>query len=298
MVVSVPGTLSNLGPGYDALGLAVSLTNRFTFRFDAPGFSAEGVPVDPDDHLTLATARRAAQAFGVELPSLHVRQEEQVPRARGLGSSATARVAGLLAATSPRATPVPVEEQLAFLCEEEGHPDNVVPALLGGLCVVGFEGRRLRHLRLAPPKGLVVALCVPDLEVSTPEARRILPATVSHHDAAFTAGRMAFLMAGLLGGHHEALAIGVQDRLHQDHRAPLIGPVDQAFEAARAAGALASFVSGSGSTLASFVPDGGPVQAVAEAMCGPFREGGIDATGLAVAPLGHGALVAPGGGGV
>lgn len=297
MVVSVPGTLSNLGPGYDALGLAVSLTNRFTFRFDAPGFSAQGAPIEPDDHLTLATARRAAEAFGVELPSLHVRQEEQVPRARGLGSSATARVAGLLAAMSLRPAPVPVEEQLAFLCAEEGHPDNVTPALLGGLCVVGFEGERLHHLRLAPPEGLAVALCVPDLEVSTPEARRILPAAVSHQDAAFTAGRMAFLMAGLLGGRHEALAIGAQDRLHQDHRASLIGPVEQAFEAARAAGALASFVSGSGSTLASLVPAGGPVQRVAEALCGPFREEGVDATGLSVELQGHGAVVCPEGGG-
>ncbi len=298
MVVSVPGTLSNLGPGYDALGLAVSVTNRFAFRFDAPGFSAEGASVDPEEHLTLATARRAAAAFGVELPALHVRQEEQVPRARGLGSSATARVAGLMAALSLRGAPVPLDEQLAFLCAEEGHPDNVTPALLGGLCVVGFEVERLHHLRLPPPDGLAVALCVPDLEVSTPEARRILPDVVSHRDAAFTAGRMAFLMAGLLAGHHDVLGIGVQDRLHQDHRASLIGPVDEAFAAARAAGAVASFVSGSGSTLAAFVPDGGPIQAVAEAMCGPFRAGGVDATGLAVRPQAHGAVVSPGSGGV
>ncbi len=291
MEITVPGTLSNLGPGYDALGLAVSVVNRFRFTFD-PGFAAEGEAIDPDAHLTLATARRAAAAFGAPLPGLQVEQEERVPRSRGLGSSATARVAGLLAALSRREGEVPLEEQLAFLSAEEGHPDNVVPALVGGLCVVGFEEGGLRHLRLGPPKGLVVALCVPDLEVSTPAARAILPAQVSHSDAAFTAGRMAFLMAGLLEERHQALSMALQDRLHQPFRAPLIGPVDDAFAAAMGAGAAGAFISGSGSTLAAFVPEGVGAEGVAEAMCGAFHAQGVGARGLVVRPLARGALVA------
>jgi len=290
MVITVPGTLSNLGPGYDALGLAVSLVNRFSFRFDQ-GYSAEGEDVDPTSHLTLATARRTAERFGFPLRGLHVEQQERVPRARGLGSSATARVAGMLAALSQHDREVSLEEQLAFLSEEEGHPDNVVPALVGGLCVVGFESGGLRHLRLGPPRGLSVALCVPAVEVSTPEARRILPLEVTHADAAFTAGRMAFLMAGLLEGRHHALRLGVQDRLHQDHRAALIGPVADAFAMAEVAGAAGAFVSGSGSTLAAFVPDGTPGEDVAEAMCGPFRALGVGARALLVRPLARGALV-------
>jgi homoserine kinase len=186
---------------------------------------------------------------------------------------------------------VPLEVQLAFLSDEEGHPDNVVPALVGGLCVVGFEGGELRHLRLRPHRGLSVALCVPEVEVSTPEARRILPHDVPHHDAAFTAGRMAFLMAGLLEGRNDALRIGVQDRLHQDHRAPLIGPVSDAFAMAEVAGAAGAFVSGSGSTLAAFVPEGVPGEDVAEAMCAPFRARGVQARALLVRPVPRGALV-------
>ncbi len=290
MVITVPGTLSNLGPGYDALGLAVSLVNRFSFRFE-DGYSAEGEEVDPASHLTLATARRTAERFGFQLGGLHVEQRERVPRARGLGSSATARVAGMLAALSQHDGEVPLEAQLAFLSEEEGHPDNVVPALVGGLCVVGFEVGGLRHLRLGPPRGLSVALCVPAVEVSTPEARGILPREVAHGDAAFTAGRVAFLMAGLLAGRHHALGLGVQDRLHQDHRAPLIGPVADAFAMAEVAGAAGAFVSGSGSTLAAFVPEGTPGEDVAEAMCAPFRALGVGATALLVRPMARGALV-------
>jgi homoserine kinase len=166
-----------------------------------------------------------------------------------------------------------------------------VPAMVGGLTIVGEERGVLRHVRLAPPKGLSVALCVPDIEVETAAARRILPDQVSHADAAFTAGRMAFLMAGLLEGRPDALLLGVQDRLHQAWRAPLIGPVDEALGLAVALGGMGGFISGSGSTLACFVPDGVDADAVADAMCGPFRAMGIGAIGHTVRPLARGALI-------
>ena len=291
--VTVPATLSNLGPGFDTLGLAVSLINRFHFVFDH-GFSVDGVPVHPSEQLTLHTARRAADRFGIVLPGLHVTQWEEVPRARGLGSSATARVAGMLAALSRAERPPSLAQQLEFLAAEEGHPDNVVPALVGGLNLITRDGAgRLQRLRLAPPRGLDVALCIPDVRVSTEVARAMLPASVPHEDATFNVARMGFLMVGLLQGRIDAIALGLDDRLHQPWRIPAIGPVAASFELARSLGAAGAFVSGSGSALAAFVPEGVDGEAIADAMCGPFRAMGVAAAGKVVRTVARGALTQP-----
>ena len=293
LTVDVPATLSNLGPGYDTLGLALDLRNRFHFSV-APGWSAEGQAVDPDSHLALRTAREAAARWGGVLPGLHVTQTERVPRARGLGSSATARVAGLIAALQLGGAQADPTEQLAFLAQGEGHPDNVAPALLGGLAVVALDGEAVMH-RTWPAPALEVALAVPRLEVSTAAARKILPTQVPHDDAVFNLGRLAFLLTGLLRGDAKALRYGLHDRLHQRWRAELIGPVEQAFDAALAAGALGAFVSGSGSTLAAFVPEGGPTLQVAEALAAPFRgPNGPGADALVARPSSEGVVWATG----
>jgi len=288
LVVTVPATLSNLGPGYDTLGLALSLLNRFEFE---PGddWRAEGATVDPDAHLTLRTARRAVEHFGGDLPGLHVRQQEHVPRSRGLGSSATARVAGLLAALELGGVRAPLDDQLTFLAAEEGHPDNVVPAMVGGLAVVDVREGGVAHLRLAPPK-LHVAICVPDVEVPTDEARRLLPSSVSRDDAVFNLRRLGFLLVGLLEGVDGAVTSGLDDRMHQSCRAPLIGPVDQAFARAKASGALGAFISGSGSTLAAFCHGDELAAQVAEAMASAFEEQGLACKPMVLTPVARGAL--------
>lgn len=255
--IEVPATLSNLGSGYDVLGLAIGVANRFVVT--------EGSSASPGSELVVRTAQRAAARFGGTLPSIGVRQEEHVPRSRGMGSSATARVAGLLA-YQHLVGPVDPADALGFLAEEEGHPDNVAPALLGGLVVCGAVPVRLP---IAPVR---IALCVPDREVSTPLARKALPVQVDHADAVTTLAALGQLLAGLTQGDFAAIARGVHDRLHQPYRAPLIGPVDEAFAAARAAGG-APFISGSGSTLAAFVQD--DALAVAEALAAPLRAAGI-----------------------
>ena len=266
--VSVPATSANLGPGYDVLGLAVGLRNRFDFS-RADRWSAEGEDLDPEDHLALHTAVRAAAHFGATCPPLSVTQDEQIPRARGLGSSATARVAGLAAALHFGHIEVPLDDQLAFLADEEGHPDNAVPARIGGLTLCGLHDGALHTARFDPPD-LWVALCIPGHEVQTDAARRLLPESVPHADAVHNVSAVAFLLAGLVSGRTDLIRPGLSDRLHQPYRAPLIGPVDAAFDAANAAGALGAYVSGSGSTLAALVPADGDPQAVGEAMAGCF----------------------------
>lgn len=284
--VSVPATTSNLGPGFDVLGLALGLRNTFVFEASR-SWRALGAEVAPEGHLALHTAVRAAGRFGGTLAPLSVTSIEDVPRSRGLGSSATARVAGFLAARHFAGITCSLEDGLQFLADEEGHPDNAVPAMIGGLTLCGVEAGRLRHLRFEPPR-LRVALCVPDHEVSTPAARALLPATVPRADALTNVAAVAFLVAGLVAGREDAVGLGLVDRLHQPYRAPLIGPIEDVFAAARSAGALGAFVSGSGSALAAFVPESVDADAVARAMVAAFggpaaaRVVDVDAAGARV----------------
>lgn len=291
--IVVPASLSNLGPGFDVLGLAVSLYNRF----DVEGigtrgvFRAEGRLVTPEEHLVLRTMTRAEKLFGVPLPvGVSLTQVDRVPRSRGLGSSATARVAGALAYVHLTGLRPPMEELLDFLAREEGHPDNVVAAMLGGVTAGTRTRSRFETLRFEAPTGLRVALAIPSVEVSTDEARRALPDRYSREDAVFNGNRLAFLMYGLTQGDSRTMGIGQDDRLHHPYRAPLVGPVDEAIASARDAGAAAAFISGSGSTMAALVVD--PAQdamMVAEALAEPFRAQGIDAETKVVTPSSVGA---------
>ena len=281
--ISVPATLANLGPGFDVLGMAISIKNQFFFEpTTQTQFVEPGDACDPEQHVVFDTVRAATRRFGVELThGLSLRQVESVPRARGLGSSATARVAGLCAWSHFTQTRPSLQAALELLTELEGHPDNVTPAMVGGLTICTSHGGAAQPLRLPPPQ-LSIALCIPDHEVCTQQARSGLPDQVAMSDATFNLSRMAMLMAGLLRGDPDSVRLGVADRLHQRHRIPLIGPVEEAFSAAVAAGALGAFVSGSGSTLAAWV-DGDPAP-VSKAMVDVFERSGIAATGEVARP--------------
>lgn len=283
----VPATIANLGPGYDVLGMAVGLHNGFNFD-RAERWTVHGTEHDPEDHLTLMTARRAAEHFGGQCPPISVSQLEEVPRARGLGSSATARVAGLEAGLHYAGLQVSLQDKLDFLTEQEGHPDNVVPAFVGGLTICARVQDTWQHVRLDPPR-IQVALCVPQHEVSTREARRRMPEALPLADYVHNASALAFLMAGLINGDLDLWKHGLSDRVHTPHRAPLIGPVDAAFSEARAAGALGAVVSGSGSTLAAMVPPGVSAHKVAEAMAHGLR--GIPCSLYVKAPEAQGCTV-------
>lgn len=278
--VVVPASLSNLGPGFDVLGCALHLFNQFMFtRAEAGVFQDGAKHVDPDAHLVFSTFRAAARAFGGHVPhGVQLHQEAQVPRSRGLGSSATARVAGLLAHMHYASVRPSLDEALDFLCREEGHPDNICAAMLGGVTLGTQTPRGFRHARFDPVEHLRVALCVPDKELATEDARRVLPEQVSRGDAAFNINRTAFLMHGLVTGDAEALRIGTEDRLHQPYRAPLIGPVDASLAAAQEAGAAGAFISGSGTTLAALIVDDAvDADRVARAMRRPFVRAGVQA---------------------
>lgn len=290
--VRVPGSLSNLGPGFDLLGLAVGVHNRFVVT---PLGAGEAVRTDrgpAEDHLLVRTLRAAEARFGRRVGvGFHVEGRDGVPWSRGLGSSATARVAGLRAWQALSGADLDDADAVAFLTAEEGHPDNVVAAWTGGCTLAVEAGGGVVVRRIPLPADLRVALAIPEVEVSTEAARAVLPDTVPLSDAVFTAGRLALLLEGLRTGDRDLLALGQRDRLHQDRRAALIGPVDPALEGARAAGAAAAFVSGSGSTLAALVVGDVDADRVAAALAAPFAAAGVACAPRVVAPDRDGVVV-------
>ena len=266
--VRVPATSANLGPGFDALGLCLELHDDVVVRAVPASGGARSTTVtvtgegagtlDTDDANLVVRALRAGVAHvlsgraRVELPSLVVECTNRIPHGRGLGSSAAAVVAGLLAA---RGLLVSGEEALddatvlALATALEGHPDNVAPALLGGLTIAWTPagGAGPAALRLDPDPGVRPIVLVPAGALSTTTARGLLPATVPHADAAHAAGRSALLVAALTGRPDHLLA-ATEDRLHQGYRAAAMPDSAHLLTRLRAAG-LPAVVSGAGPSL-------------------------------------------------
>lgn len=274
--VRVPATTANMGPGFDCLGMALTLYNEAEFEVAAAG-TGGGESRTPEDlsgvtdskNLVCKSFVTALLRFGVAPKSVSFRMlKTGIPVARGLGSSAACIVAGVLAAREAAARlgagRVGLGEAIDLATEIEGHPDNVVPAILGGITVAVCadepggdlgdvtqrrESRRVICRRLEPPKDIALAAFVPDFRLSTEEARAALPATYSRHDAVFNISRAALLTASLATGDLTSLRTAVDDRIHQPYRLPLIAHSKDVIEAARAAGSEAEFVSGSGPTI-------------------------------------------------
>ncbi|MEW6635330.1 MAG: homoserine kinase [Actinomycetota bacterium] len=278
--VRVPATSANLGPGYDAVGLALSLSTRISLdRAPHPvvevyGTGAEMIPHGPE-HPAYRAARFVAEL--VEEPDVHFHliQENDIPPARGLGGSAAALVGGAVAANDLLGRALAPPDLLNLVCDLDGHPDNAAPALLGGLVIGTLTPGGVRAVRLEP-KGLEVAVAVPDFTVSTTAARRALPEQVPHRDAVFNVGRSGLLLGALATGDYGLLRVAMQDRLHQPYRSHLIPGLEDVIEAALQSGAYGACLSGSGPTVLAFVPTGA-AETVAEAMRDAFAECGIEA---------------------
>jgi homoserine kinase len=257
VAVDVPATSANLGPGFDALGLALSLrdrvrlvTTRSGLRVDVEGSGASTVPRD-ETHLVVRAARAAFDVMGVAQPGLNLSCRNVVPHGRGLGSSATAIVAGVVAARATVAEGVhrlDDDAALRLAARLEGHPDNVAAALLGGLTIAWDDGEGANATRL-DALGRVVVF-VPADEVSTRVARGLLPDAVPHADAARNAGRAALLVAALTG-RPELLLPATRDWLHQSYRAPVMPESAQLVQSLRDAG-VAAVVSGAGPSVLAF----------------------------------------------
>jgi homoserine kinase len=202
--------------------------------------------------MALTAARRLFDRVGRRPGDLAASYSGAIPIARGLGASAVARAGGLVAANELAGRPFDRDELLLIGTELEGHADNVAPALFGGLQVSVVEGGRVLHTAAPLPAGLQCVLFVPEFRIATKDARRVLPESLSREDAVHNIGRAALLVAAMARGRFDLLNAATQDRLHQPARSALFPAMSAIFDAAREAGAHASYLSGSGSTLCAF----------------------------------------------
>ncbi|MEU6722443.1 homoserine kinase [Nonomuraea wenchangensis] len=259
--IRVPATSANLGPGFDALGLALSLYDEVEARLTGErgvevSVSGEGAgEVDLGErHLVVRAMREAFGRMGVAQPAgIRLRCRNRIPHARGLGSSSAAVCAGLLAARALAEVEWPDDEVFALATEMEGHPDNVAPCLAGGLTVAWSDHRGAPHMvKLAPDQRVRPVVLIPSARLATETARGLLPKDVPHKDASFNAGRAALLIAALTQRPETGLLLAAtEDRLHQHYRAPAMPQSAALVERLRAVG-VPAVVSGAGPTVLAF----------------------------------------------
>jgi homoserine kinase len=283
IMVRVPATSANLGPGFDAVGAALKLYNTLcvTRRDPAAGtpciaITGEGAALLPTDERNVVWqamqktfAAVPGHAADAQFGAYALRLTNGIPLASGLGSSAAARLCGMLAANAIMGNKLSEEQLLALGTELEGHPDNMVPALLGGFCVAAATANGLQYVRLKPLR-LKVVVAHPAFELPTTKARKVLPKQVPFSDAVFTAGRVGLLVAAAHTGRYAVLREAMDDRIHQPYRAPLIPGFHQVVAAAIAAGACGAALSGAGPSVIAFSA-AARAAAVGRAMCAAWK---------------------------
>ncbi len=292
--VRVPGSTSNLGAGFDCVGLALNRHLCAEFEPGAGSLGLErsgtlaGLGVAEADDLLFRVFRTRLLEMGFPAPGGVLRVRSDIPVARGLGSSAAAVVAGIVLANRATRHAVEPAASAALLLEQasrwEGHPDNLAAAVSGGLVAVARGGDGVPSLLPLPLSDRIAfAFAAPPLELPTELARRALPAKLPHAGAAKALGRMAALLEGLRRGDPALLRIGFEDELHVPYRLPLIPRGEAAREAGVAAGAWAVTISGSGSGLIAVCPPGSD-SAVAAAMGEVLAADGVPGVAFAVEP--------------
>jgi homoserine kinase len=329
VTVTVPATTSNLGPGFDCIGVALTLYNKFKFtRLDlarerrggantardreAGGAGEEEIRANPssigsgassrdgflitvtgpeqdrvitdENNLAYLAFTKFYQHLGQTPPPVEIGIELGVPLARGLGSSATAIVGGLVGANQLAGEPLEKMEVMKLAIAFEGHPDNVVPALLGGCCLAVEDGEVIKAWEICDipwHPDLVPVVAIPDFELSTEAARKVLPSNYSRQDAIFNTAHLGLLVRGLEAGRGDWLRVALDDRIHQPYRKALIPGYDAVYSATLAAGAYGMVISGAGPTLLALA-NSVSAQAVGEAMAVTWQAEGISAQVLSL----------------
>jgi homoserine kinase len=284
VTVSVPATSANLGPGFDVLGAALKLFNTLEVEaFDSgkktggPFVSieveGEGVTELPRDKTNVVWSamagvfeKFASKDFKKKLGSLvfEIKLINNIPICSGLGSSAAARLGGIIAAYKLLKRKINFQEVLGLAIKLENHPDNIVPALAGGLCVSALAGGEVKFIKFAPP-ALKAVVCTPEFFIDTTKARAILPKIHKLQDTVFNCQRVGLLVSALLSKRFDLIKFAIEDRIHQPYREKLIKGMSRIFDAAYAAGAYGVALSGSGPSILALT-DRARAKKVASAM--------------------------------
>lgn len=257
--ITVPATSANIGPGFDSLGLALSMYNTVEMA-ESDRFiidSADGAIIPKNkNNLVYKTAKRLYDICGRELDGLEIIQTSPIPFARGLGSSSACIVAGLLGANALLGSPLTKAELICIAAHIEGHPDNVAPAMLGGFVASVMDEEQVYTVKVPLAGKVSFAALIPQTQLKTEVARGALPMEISHKDAVYNLSRASLLTAALLSGNLDHIHAAVGDKLHQPYRMCFIKNSADVFSIAYKAGACGVYISGAGSTIMAILrPD-------------------------------------------
>ena len=254
--IQIPATSANLGAGFDALGLALNYYNYVNMEeFDGISItSLDGNEIPADEtNLVFDTAKTLFDICGKKFSGLKIEQINNIPMARGLGSSSACIIAGLAGANKLIGNPLSLDDLVNLSAQIEGHPDNTAPALLGGIVTAVFDGKIVHWVKQEVHTSLKFVVVIPDFELKTEKARACLPKEISHKDAVYNLSRAALFSASLLTGKFENLRTAVHDKLHQPYRMELIPNGREVFDIAYSLGAYAAYLSGAGPSLMAIV---------------------------------------------
>jgi len=280
--IRVPATTANLGAAFDAVGLALQLHLTLNLRklekdassqMTFAGQDAHMIPTD-ESNLIWQTMTEVTERWGTVLPPFSLQVENEIPITKGLGSSATATLAGAAAADFLAGLRLAPEDLLAIAAAREGHPDNVAPALYGGL-VASISGERILCSRSEFPADWTVVAVTPDVALETKRARAVLPQQVPYAHAVYNVQRAAFLMSQLIHGRREGLREAMSDLLHQPYRSALLPGLGEILDMRDCEGLLGVALSGAGSTVVAFADSN--EQAIGDSICSIFSQHGLGA---------------------
>lgn len=281
--VCVPGTTANCGPGFDAVGIACTIYNQLELTLNRSGrlnieIQGEGREVIPvnEENVVWQAIQALLKQTGEHYNGAHIKMTNAIPLARGLGSSAAAIVAGIAAANAAVGSPLNKHQLFELATDIEGHPDNVAPAIFGGITLSAVHQGKARCLRFLPPGMLEMVVAIPEFNLSTKASRQVLPGTVAYQDAVFNISRTALLVGALSQGEFGHLKCALEDKIHQPYREALIPGMQDVFQAANQQGAYGSAISGGGPCLIAFTQQNSVK--IGEAMVAAFKASGIEAT--------------------
>lgn len=278
--IRVPATTANVGPAFDCMGIALNFYNTLqaelmddSVMFEIAGTGAVKLPKNKKNIIYSAFAETAAIA-GKKISGVKFSCQNNIPLNHGLGSSSAAIVSGIFSANLLLDCSLSKQDMVEIAAKIEGHPDNVAPAVLGGVTVSASNRDRVSTVRFLPVNALRFIVAVPDYEVPTRLARAALPKYIKHSDGVFNLSRSALLTAALFSGDDDSLALALEDKLHQEQRAYLMPGMRQVFSEARRAGALGTVISGAGPTMLSIANATVDADKIGQAMIEGFRDAG------------------------
>lgn len=247
-----------MGPGFDTLGIALNLYNDFGFREIEDGLKFNGMPEEfcNEDNIIYKAMKYCFDKAGYKIKGLEISEIKQdVPVSRGLGSSSTCIVGGLVGANEILGKKFSEEELLEMAVEIEGHPDNVAPALLGGMVVAIVDESKTYYDKIDVKNGIKFISIIPNFRLSTEEARKVLPKEISLKDGVYNVSRAALMVACFSSGKYELLRYACKDAFHQNYRSKLIPGFEEVYNKSYELGALACYLSGAGPTIMAIIDE-------------------------------------------